>query len=47
MTLTFVLLILAFILLFLAAINIPVSPSRIQLGWLGLALLVLSMILKG
>jgi len=46
MTLTMILMILAFILLLLAALNVPV-PRGIALGWLGLALWVLALILGG
>lgn len=45
MTVSSILLVVAFILLLLAACNVPFP--KISLGWLGLALWVLSIILNG
>ena len=44
--LTMILLVFAFVCLLLAAFNIP-TPPRVNLGWLGLAFWVLSIILAG
>jgi hypothetical protein len=44
--LNLILLILAFVLLLLAAFNVP-NPPRVSLGWLGLAFWCLSLILAG
>ena len=38
-SLRLVLLVFAFVLFILAGLNIPPAPPRVQLGWLGLALL--------
>ncbi len=42
--LTLILMVFAFVLLLLAAFNIP-SPPRLNLGWLGMALWALAIIL--
>ncbi len=44
--LTTILLVAAFVLLVLAALNIP-QPPRLSLGWLGLALWVLAELVSG
>jgi hypothetical protein len=41
-----ILLVFAFVLLMLAAFNIP-NPPKVHLGWLGLACVCLSVILSG
>ena len=46
MTLNLFLLVLAFVLLVLAAINVP-SPPRISFGWMGMALWLLTLVLGG
>jgi hypothetical protein len=43
-TLNLVLLVLAFVCLALAAVGVPIPP-RVNLGWLGLALWVLSILI--
>ena len=43
--LTLVLMVFAFVLLLLAAFNVP-SPPRLNLGWLGMALWALAVVLS-